>query len=454
MTKFTVIHDDLFENLPDTWGYGPFGEYVDFQEGPGILAKDFHETGVPLLRLKSIESSTATLTGCNFLNPEKVESKWSHFKLSMGDLLLSSSASLGRVSEVDESTAGAVAYTGIIRMRPSNALMTKGFIRYFLQSRLFSHQIERSATGSVIKHFGPMHLKQMGITLPPIEDQKAIAHILGTLDDKIELNQKMNQILEEIAKAIFKSWFVDFDPVRAKAEGRPTGLPPEIGDLFPDELVDSEIGEIPKGWQTSTFADVLEIQGGFAFKSKDFGEDGDRVIKIKNIRGDGTVDQFDCDRVANADKKLDRFLLRDGDAVIAMTGATVGKVGLMSVNDEKFYLNQRVGRLLPKSSSDRCWYSVLLLSSEKTKDFIEGYAYGSAQPNISSKDIASIPNVTSCSELVESFNQFVSPLFLRTLIILKENDLLSELRDTLLPKLISGELRIPDAEKFLEEAGI
>ena len=83
--------------------------------------------------------------------------------------------------------------------------------------------------------------------------QKAIAHILGTLDDKIELNQKMNQTLEEIAKAIFKSWFVDFDPVRAKAEGRPTGLPPEISDLFPDELVDSEIGEIPKGWEFNLF---------------------------------------------------------------------------------------------------------------------------------------------------------------------------------------------------------
>ena len=86
--------------------------------------------------------------------------------------------------------------------------------------------------------------------------QQAIAHILGTLDDKIELNQKINQTLEEIAKAIFKSWFVDFDPVRAKAEGRPTGLPPEISDLFPDELVDSEIGEIPKGWELLPFRNV------------------------------------------------------------------------------------------------------------------------------------------------------------------------------------------------------
>ncbi len=108
-------------------------------------------------------------------------------------------------------------------------------------------------------NFGMMD--SIKIRFPPLPYQKAIAHILGTLDDKIELNQKMNQTLEEIAKAIFKSWFVDFDPVRAKAEGRPTGLPPEISDLFPDELVDSEISEIPKGWDIGSISD-------FAFLNK------------------------------------------------------------------------------------------------------------------------------------------------------------------------------------------
>jgi type I restriction enzyme S subunit len=408
-----------------------------------------------LIRSQNVLDFQFSFDGLAKINDEQAKAL-SNVEVLDGDVLLNITGdSVARCCQVDAKSLPARVNQHVCIIRPKKDKLDARFLKYLLLEPNYKNfLLTLASAGATRNALTKGMVEELEIPQVDVTNQKAIAHILGTLDDKIELNQKMNQTLEEIAKAIFKSWFVDFDPVRAKAEGRPTGLPPEISDLFPDELVDSEIGEIPKGWQTSTFADVLEIQGGFAFKSKDFGEDGDRVIKIKNIRGDGTVDQFDCDRVANADKKLDRFLLRDGDAVIAMTGATVGKVGLMSVNDEKFYLNQRVGRLLPKSSSDRCWYSVLLLSSEKTKDFIEGYAYGSAQPNISSKDIASIPNLTPCSELVESFNQIVSPLFLRTLIILKENDLLSELRDTLLPKLISGELRIPDAEKFLEEAGI
>ena len=426
MTKFTVVHDDLFENLPDSWGYGPFGEYVDFQEGPGILAKDFHETGVPLLRLKSIESSTATLTGCNFLDPEKVEKKWSHFKLSIGDLLLSSSASLGRVSEVDESTAGALAYTGIIRMRPSNVSITKGFIRYFLQSRLFSHQIERSATGSVIKHFGPMHLKQMGITLPPVDDQKAIAHILGTLDDKIELNQKMNQTLEEIAKAIFKSWFVDFDPVRAKAEGRPTGLSPNISDLFPDELIDSEIGEIPEGWGLRRLDSLLELAYGKSLPAKN------RLDGEVPVYGSGGVNGFHNEPLV------------EGTSIVVGRKGTVGSLYWV---DKPFFPIDTVFYVRTEESIHYCFYlmQTLRLDTMNTDAAVPGLnrdnAYRLEFPN------APTPLVNHFSEIAKSTRDRIS-------IAEEENKVLSELRDTLLPKLISGELRIPDAEKFLEEAGI
>jgi type I restriction enzyme S subunit len=408
--------------------------------------------GVPMLNSGDL-SNGIVKSQPNFYIAKAISDKHKKSILKGGELLITLVGTPGITAIAPDSLVGcnvsrAIGVVDLISEISAN------YVMYALQTPLAQHQIKVRLNTTVQPTFNLSELKNIKIPLPELSKQISIAQVLSAIDEKIEINRKMNQTLEDIAKAIFKSWFLDFDPVRAKIEGRPTGLPPEIDELFPDALVDSEIGEIPKGWQISTFADVLEIQGGFAFKSKDFGEDGDPVIKIKNIRGDGTVDQFDCDRVANADKKLDKFLLRDGDAVIAMTGATVGKVGLMSVNDEKYYLNQRVGRLLPKSSSDRCWYSVLLLSSQKTKDFIEGYAYGSAQPNISSKDIGSIPNMTPCSELVESFNQTVSPLFLRTLITLKEIEILAELRDTLLPKLFSGELRIPDAEKFLEEAGI
>ena len=269
--------------------------------------------------------------------------------------------------------------------------LDKGFCHYLLRSPRYRHHVLSTSTGSTVKHTSPKKILDFQFTLPPQHHQKVIAHILGTLDDKIALNQKMNQTLEEIAKAIFKSWFIDFDPVRAKTEGRPTGLPPEISNLFPDELMESEIGEIPKGWQAGTFSRFLKIQGGFAFKSSDFGEEGFKVVKIKNIHSNGTVNLEDCDRVKVTDQKLDRFLLFDGNVIIAMTGATVGKVGLISINSSKIYLNQRVGRVVPNIENNvNCWFSYLSLSSNFAKKEIELLAYGSAQPNISSKDIEGI----------------------------------------------------------------
>jgi type I restriction enzyme, S subunit len=241
---------------PNDWQESPFAEAIDFQEGPGILAKDFRASGVPLIRLSGLDASASVLTGCNFLDAATVARKWSHFSLAEGDVLLSTSASLGRVATVGAEGAGAIPYTGIIRMRPREGRVVAPFIRYLLAGPEFSQQVDAAGVGSVIRHFGPMHLRRMSVHLPPPNEQRAIAHILGTLDDKIELNRQMNETLEAIARAIFKSWFVDFDPVRAKASGESPesicyrlGLTEELLALFPDRFADSVIGEIPKGWE-------------------------------------------------------------------------------------------------------------------------------------------------------------------------------------------------------------
>jgi type I restriction enzyme, S subunit len=450
MNKSTFVNNNIFSDIPTDWKVEPFKDWVDFQEGPGIGAIDFKKTGVPLLRLKSINDNFATLNGCDYLDPIQVEKKWDHFRLRKRDLLLSSSASLGRVSEVGNETVGAVAYTGIIRMRPLKKDITQEFIKYFLQSNFFKRQIELSATGSVIKHYGPLHLRQMAIVIPPLSEQKIITNVLDLLNKKIEINQKMNETLQKIIESIFKSWFIHFDPVRAKAEGRSTGLSKKVSDLFTNSFKESDLGKIPKDWSASTFSDVMKIQGGFAFKSKDFRDKGFSVIKIKNINEDGTVNVDDCDRVSNVNKKLDNFLLKKGDVIIAMTGATVGKVGMVSTENQKLYLNQRVGRLRSTTSKRQCWYSVLLLSSNYTKKKIESIAYGSAQPNISSKDIESISNVTPPKELLDPFNLLVSPLFEKILFNLKENKILLNLLNTFIPELISGKFRINLENKSLK----
>lgn len=226
-------------------------------------------------------------------------------------------------------------------------------------------------------------------------------------------------------------------------------------NLFPDSLENSKLGQIPKGWKVSFFSDVLKIQGGFAFKSKDFGDKGSSVIKIRNIRSDGTIDTHNCDKILNENEKLEPFLLCDGDVLIAMTGAMVGKVGLISIDSDRFYLNQRVGRLKPKTKSKRCYYSYLLLNSKKTRNFIESTAYGSAQPNISSKEIESILNITPPKNVILNFNEIVRPYFEKILLNYKENKRLKEIRELILTNHIDGKLNnLDNLEKIANEGEI
>jgi type I restriction enzyme S subunit len=157
------------------------------------------------------------------------------------------------------------------------------FISYFLRGLDFLAYSDKAAVPGLNRN----HLHQAEVRIPSdIAEQRAIAHILGTLDDKIELNRKMNETLEEMARALFKSWFVDFDPVRAKAEGREPCLPKPLADLFPDSFEDSELGEIPKGWEACSLYETAEFINGAAFKSEDFCDpsQGLPIVKIAELK--------------------------------------------------------------------------------------------------------------------------------------------------------------------------
>lgn len=287
-------------------------------------------------------------------------------------------------------------------------------------------------SGSAIPSLSRTDFESLPCLLPEIDEQKAIAHILGTLDDKIELNQKMTQTLEDIAKAIFKSWFVDFDPVRAKAEDRPTGLPPEISDLFPDELVDSEIGELPKGWAVSTLGDLVTPKKG---KS---------ITKKKVVKGNVPV-------VAGG---LSPAYYHNSSNVKAPTvtiSASGANAGFARLYNEDIWASDCSYISKEQTPFVFLWYVFLKIHQDK----IFHMQQGAAQPHIYPSDLMRLQLAYPDSdELWYRALDLISPMFLRIGNADKESAVLSELRDTLLPKLISGELRIPDAQKFLEEAGI
>ena len=188
-----------------------FPELVLFQEGPGILAADFHERGIPLVRLSGLSKNIVTLDGCNFLDPDKVKSKWSHFRLEAGDLLVSCSASFGRPSVVTELAVGAVFYTGLIRFSPKANKLIRSFLNIFLGSPAFLKQAESFAVGGGIKHFGPTHLRQMKMKLPNVVEQQKIADCLSALDDQISAQTEQIEALQQHKQGLMQQLFPNPD---------------------------------------------------------------------------------------------------------------------------------------------------------------------------------------------------------------------------------------------------
>ncbi|GIW33851.1 restriction endonuclease subunit S [Meiothermus sp.] len=439
------------------WREVPFSNVIDFQEGPGILAKDFRDEGVPLVRLSGLDRGSSVLAGCNYLDPEMVARKWSHFALAKGDILLSTSASLGRIAVVGDDGVGAIPYTGIIRMRPRDASIVAPFIRYLLEGPDFQQQAEVVGAGSVIRHFGPTHLRQMTVRLPPPDEQRAIAHILGTLDDKIELNRKQNETLEAMARALFRAWFVDFEPVRAKLEGRwqrgqsLPGLPAHLYDLFPDRLVESELGEIPEGWEMQPLSEVLTIIGGGTPKTsvKEYW-DGD-IPWFSVVDTPAASDVF----VVSTEKTITSQGLAGSSARLIPKGTTIisarGTVGNLAIAGREMTFNQSCYGLRGTGYAGDYF---VYLTAQRMIDQLKSMAHGSVFSTITRQTFEAIQRPVPQPAVLTAFEGLVAAWFEAILANVEQSRTLATLRDTLLPKLISGEVRVKDAERFLEERGL
>jgi type I restriction enzyme S subunit len=322
------------------------------------------------------------------------------------------------------------------------------FIHYFLKTLDFLAYSDKAAVPGVNRN----HLHEASVTLPDLATQKEIATILGSLDDRITLLRKTNTTLEAIAQALFKSWFVDFDPVRAKQEGRePEGMDADNAALFPDSFEESELGLVPKGWRAGTLNDLAVYQNGYAFKTKDWQETGYPVVKIGNVKP-GVIDISGCSWVSDdVISGLDRFLLKRGDLLVGMTGY-VGETGLVPDLSPPAYLNQRVGRISTKAGIADLGFVYCVVRNPQYKFYAEERSHGSAQANVSGSDLMAYPAIIPTSEVLCAFNQTLHSLINKILTNHSQAQTLATLRDTLLPRLISGQLRLPDAEALIEEA--
>ena len=211
-SRSVTVRDVLLRDLltpTAAWQTYELPEVIDFQEGPGIMARDFRSEGVPLVRLAGLTKASDLLRGCNHLDPDMVDRRWSHFRLQLGDTLLSSSATLGRVSSVGPDAVGAIAYTGIIRMRPQNDTISPSFIPFMLRGPEFQEQAKSAGIGSVMRHFGPSHLRRMEISVPPLAVQGGAISTVSAADALVEAIAKRSQALDRVFEATLKSLLSD-----------------------------------------------------------------------------------------------------------------------------------------------------------------------------------------------------------------------------------------------------
>ncbi len=289
-------------------------------------------------------------------------------------------------------------------------------------------------------------LKALDVALPPHPEQRAIAHILGTLDDKIELNRWMNETLEAMARAIFKSWFVDFEPIRAKAEGRDPGLPKHIAELFPDSFDDSEMGEIPKGWEVGPVLSRANLLSGGTPKTDHQEYWGGPILwaSAKDVSQCGQTFLITTERTItqeglheSATQVIPHFC-----TVVVARGATTGRLVMFG---SQMAMNQTCYGLA--STTDTPFFLYCLLRHEM--ETLVHAAHGSVFDTITTSTFANSKIVLPPVPVLKAFDRRVAPMFHRILGNTEENQTLAALRDVLLPKLISGELRVKEAERFV-----
>ena len=302
----------------------------------------------------------------------------------------------------------------------NRAVLDKGFLYYLLRTADYRHEVLASATGTTVKHTSPGRILAHKANIPPLSEQKAIAAVLGALDDKIELNRRMNVTLEAIARALFQSWFVDFDPVRAKMDGRqPAGLDQETAALFPESFEETALGYVPNGWEVQTLGEVIELAYGKPLKAED--------------RNHGPV----CVYGANGPVGWHDEKLVSGPGIVV---GRKGNPGVVTWAHGDFYPIDTTFYVEPTGACCSLYflYYALLLHNLAT------LSADSAVPGLNRNHAYMSNQIIPSQPVLTAFDSQIIPIFAAVYANEEQSSRLTNLRDTLLPMLLSGDLKVEE----------
>ena len=421
------------EEIAEKVAMGPFGS--------SIKVETFVPEGVPIISGQHLHSSRVDDgPDFNFISHEHAQ-RLSNANVMRGDIILTHRGTIGQVAYIPEHSQfdRYVVSQSQFYMRCNKSKAVPEFVTMYFRSPEGQHQLLANTSQVGVPSIAQpvTYLRTIEIPLPPLFEQRAIAHILGTLDDKIELNRRMNETLEEMARALFKSWFVDFDPVRAKMERRDTGLPPDVADLFPDRLVESELGEIPEGWEVVPLPKMIEVNPSRSLRKGEVAP----YLDMANMPTRGHVPDTVIDRPFGSGMRF-----TNGDTLVARITPCLenGKTAYVD-----FLPHDRVGwgsteyivmRPIPPLPNE---FAYCLARSPGFREFaIQNMTGTSGRQRVPAQVLSQFLLPSPPEPIATRFGKVVQPLFTRASKAVRESRTLANLRDTLLPKLVSGELQV------------
>ena len=432
-------------NLLRDKGYirGPFGS--------ALKRGEMKESGTPVYEQQHAIDGTRTFRF--FVDGDKLE-ELKRFIVKTNDLIISCSGTVGRISVIRPSDPLGIISQALLILRPNLDALSPTFLYYVLVSPQGQAELLKASHGAVQQNIAPRGVvEQIPIPLPNLKTQGDISAILANFDDRITLLRETNATLEAIAQALFKSWFVDFDPVRAKLEGRtPEGMDEVTAALFPDGFEESELGLVPRGWCTSSCQDLFDVRDG-THESPKPALVGYPLVTSKhitsgrvNLQGTYLISESDYTAISKR-SKVNRL-----DVLITM----IGTVGLSTIllDERNNFAIKNIGLFKTSEAPQFAYFFSILLKSPKMQLYLAARLAGTTQKYLSLTALREMRLLMPTEPILVEFSKIVSPLFDGVQRNHEQAQTLATLRDTLLPRLISGQLRLPDVELQIQKAAI
>ena len=399
-------------------------------------------SGIPLITAKIIKGGRIE-TPTEFIAQDNYDSWMRRGIPKAGDVVLTVEAPLGEVAQLGHEKIALA--QRVVTLRGKAGLLDNTFLLYLLQTEEMQDQLKARATGTTVLGIKQSELRKISLHLPPIEMQVSAAGTLKALDDRITLLRETNATLEAIAQALFKSWFVDFDPVHAKQQGiAPEGMDDATAALFPDSFEESELGLVPRGWRVGSLANLATLNAESWTAKKH--PDTVRYIDLANAK-DNEIAEVTIYAFDEAPSRA-RRVLRDGDTIVGTVRP--GNRSFAFIHQAESNLTASTGfAVLRPREIENTEFVYLAATHDSTIEHLAHLADGGAYPAVRPEVVAGIECILPSSTLMQAFHYVAAPLLACVAENQQQAQTLASLRDTLLPRLISGKLRLPEVEAQL-----